>query len=122
MKTEHPTVPALTMACMNRRPQEELHFHSDRSVQYGAASFRDRLNALCPTVRQSMSRMETLDGKHHPTEVLNTLNPTATGNGCSQHLTIQHLLKHFTKKWFNLLSAQPGQVQESGHKFFRLYS
>jgi transposase InsO family protein len=62
MRTEYTTVPALTMACMNRRPREGLLFHSDRGVQYGAASFRDRLQTLCPTVRQSMSRKGNCSG------------------------------------------------------------
>jgi transposase InsO family protein len=89
MRTEHTTVPALAMAGMNRRPQEGLIFHSDRGIQYCAASFRDRLNGLCPTVRQSMSRkgncwdnacaesffktlkseLKTLEGKHGALEV-----------------------------------------------------
>jgi transposase InsO family protein len=89
MTAEHTTVPALTTACMNRRPQEGLLFHSDRGVQYCAASFRDHVKALCPTVRQSMSRkgncwdnacaesffktlkteLETLDGKRRASEV-----------------------------------------------------
>jgi transposase InsO family protein len=89
MTTEHTTVSALAMACMNRRPREGLLFHSDRGVQYCAALFRDRLEELCPTVRQSMSRkgncwdnacaesffktlkteLETLDGKHSGLEV-----------------------------------------------------
>jgi transposase InsO family protein len=89
MTTEHTSVPALTTARINRRPREGLLFHSDRGVQYCAASFRDRLHALCPAVRQSMSRkgncwdnacaesffktlkteLETLDGKHGALEV-----------------------------------------------------
>jgi transposase InsO family protein len=89
MRTEHTAIPALTMACMNRRPQEGLLFHSDRGVQYCAVSFRDCLKALCPAVRQSMSRkgncwdnacaesffktlkteLETRDGKHGAMEV-----------------------------------------------------
>jgi transposase InsO family protein len=89
MTAEHTTVPALTAACMKGRPQDGLLFHSDRGVQYCAASFRDCLKVLCPTVRQSMSRkgncrdnacaesffktlkteLETLDGKHRALEV-----------------------------------------------------
>jgi transposase InsO family protein len=89
MKTEHTTVPAPAAACMNRRPREGLLFHSDRGVQYCAVVFRERLEELCPAVRQSMSRkgncwdnacaesffktlkteLETLDGKHSVLEV-----------------------------------------------------
>jgi transposase InsO family protein len=89
MTTEHTTIPALVMACMNRRPQAGLIFHSDRGVQYCAASFRTRLNERCPQVRQSMSRkgncwdnacaetffktlkteVDKLDGKHPASEV-----------------------------------------------------
>jgi transposase InsO family protein len=62
MRTEHTTVPALAMACMNRRPGEGLLFHSDRGVQYCAASFRDRLQTLCPAVRQNMIRKGNCSG------------------------------------------------------------
>jgi transposase InsO family protein len=84
METSETSIAALEMALKNRRPQEGLLFHSDRGVQYCAQSFRDVLHALCPTVRQSMSRkgncwdnacaesffktvkreVETLEGKH----------------------------------------------------------
>jgi transposase InsO family protein len=56
MTAEHTTIPAFGMACMNRRPRSGLIFHSDRGVQYCAASFRTHLKEQCPTVRQSMSR------------------------------------------------------------------
>jgi transposase InsO family protein len=89
MTAEHTTVPALAMALMNRRPQAGLIFHSDRGVQYCAASFRATLNEGCPQVRQSMSRkgncwdnacaesffktlkseVDTLDGKQRASEV-----------------------------------------------------
>jgi hypothetical protein len=54
MTAEHTTLPAPAATCMNRRLQEGLLFHSDRGVQYCAASFRERLEELRPTVRQSM--------------------------------------------------------------------
>jgi transposase InsO family protein len=93
MTAEHTTVPALAMALMNRRPQAGLIFHSDRGVQYCAASFTAKLNEGCPTVRQSMSRkgncwdnacaesffktlkseVETLDGKQPASEVQNSV-------------------------------------------------
>jgi transposase InsO family protein len=77
------------MAVANRKAREGLLFHSDRGVQYCAKSFRGRLEELCPSVRQSMSRkgncwdnacaesffktlkreLETLDGKHAAEEV-----------------------------------------------------
>ena len=89
METVHTTIPALEMACTNRMPGEGLIFHSDRGVQYCAKSFRDRLEKVSSSVRQSMSRkgncwdnacaetffktlkreLETLDGKHAATEV-----------------------------------------------------
>jgi transposase InsO family protein len=89
MRTEHTTVPVLAMAFMNRRPQADLIFHSDRGVQYCTASFRATLKDGYPTVRQSMSRkgncwdnacaesffkirkseVATLDGKQRASEV-----------------------------------------------------
>jgi transposase InsO family protein len=82
-------VAALEMAVKNRPPESGLIFHSDRGVQYCSQPFRDTLRALCPAVRQSMSRkgncwdnacsesffktlkaeLETLDGKHSASEV-----------------------------------------------------
>jgi transposase InsO family protein len=56
METAHTTVPAMEMAFANRKAQEGLICHSDRGVQYCAKSFRARLGALRPPVRQSMSR------------------------------------------------------------------
>ena len=56
MEAAHTTVAALEMACKNRAHRDGLLFHSDRGVQYCAASFREKLRELCPTVRQSMSR------------------------------------------------------------------
>jgi transposase InsO family protein len=89
LEAAHTTIPALEMAVKNRSPRTGLIFHSDRGVQYCAKRFQDRLKALCPTVRQSMSRkgncwdnacaetffktlkreLETLDGKYSTTEV-----------------------------------------------------
>ena len=89
MTAEHTTVPAFTMARVNRRPQTGLIFHSDRGVQYCVASFRHKLNDGGATVRQSMSRkgncwdnacaetffktlkceLDTLDGKQSAEEV-----------------------------------------------------
>jgi len=56
METANTTVPALKMAVKNRLPRQGMIFHSDRGVQYCAQAFRDALHAICPTVRQSMSR------------------------------------------------------------------
>src|SRR5215470_11828084 len=50
------TIPALRMAVKNRVPLKELIFHSDRGVQYCSKHFRHVLYAVCPYVRQSMSR------------------------------------------------------------------
>jgi transposase InsO family protein len=47
---------AFIMACANRKPAEELIFHSDRGVQYCSQEFRETIKTHCPTVRQSMSR------------------------------------------------------------------
>jgi transposase InsO family protein len=89
LQTGNTTVAAPRMAFKNRPPRHGLIFHSDRGVQYCAAAFRDTLQALCPSVRQSMSRkgncwdnacaesffktlkreLETLDGKHAEAEV-----------------------------------------------------
>ena len=89
LETVHTTIPALHMACANRRAREGLLFHSDRGTQYCSNPFRDALRACCPTVRQSMSRkgncwdnacaesffktlkreLETLDGKHSAAEI-----------------------------------------------------
>jgi transposase InsO family protein len=89
METAHTTIAALDMAVKNRPPENGLLFHSDRGVQYCAASFRNFLGATCPLVRQSMSRkgncwdnacaesffktlkreLETLDDKHSAAEV-----------------------------------------------------
>ena len=89
METVNTTIPALRMAVKNRTPEKDFIFHSDRGVQYCAQAFRNTLHAICPAVRQSMSRkgnvwdnacvesffktlkceLETLEGKHSETEV-----------------------------------------------------
>jgi len=89
LETIHTSIPALEMAVTNRPPKEGLLCHSDRGVQYCAQSFRDLLQKLCPTARQSMSRkgncwdnscsesffktlkreLETLDGRRSEAEV-----------------------------------------------------
>ena len=89
METVNTTIPALMMAVNNRTPEKDLLFHSDRGVQYCAQVFRNALHAICPAVRQSMSRkgncwdnacaesffktlkceLDTLDGKHSEAEV-----------------------------------------------------
>ncbi len=93
METVDTTKKALEAACRNRRPQSTLIFHSDRGVQYCSCLFRDRLRALCPEVRQSMSRkgncwdnacaesffktlkkeVEIMDGKHSADEIRSEL-------------------------------------------------
>ena len=80
---------ALEMAVGNRAPRRGLIFHSDRGVQYCSEDFRLALQAVCPSVRQSMSRkgnvwdnacaeaffktlkweLDILDGKHSKQEV-----------------------------------------------------
>ncbi|GHU81792.1 hypothetical protein FACS189468_5060 [Spirochaetia bacterium] len=62
MTAEHTTITAFGMTCMNRRPHVGLMFHSDRGVQYCAASFRARLNEGGVSVRQSMSRNGNCSG------------------------------------------------------------
>ena len=84
MDSGRAAVAALSMAFKNRPDREGLLFHSDRGTRYCAEVFRDTLAALCPSVRQSMSRNgncwdnacaesffktlkrepETLDGRH----------------------------------------------------------
>jgi transposase InsO family protein len=56
METCHTVIPALDMADRNRAPRTGLNFHSGRSVQYCAKSFREKLTGRCPSVRQGMSR------------------------------------------------------------------
>ncbi len=93
METADTTVKALEAACLHRRPQPSLIFHSDRGVQYCSSLFTDRLKALCPTARQSMSRkrncwdnacaesffktlkkeVDILDGKYSADEIRNEL-------------------------------------------------
>ena len=83
------TVPALQMAVKNRVPRKGLIFHSDRGVQFCSMLFRQTLYAVCPSVRQSMSRkgnvwdnacaesffktlkweLDALNGKHTKQEV-----------------------------------------------------
>ena len=55
MKTIETTIPALRMALINRTPEKDLIFHSDRGVQYCCAAFRNVL-AAGKITRQSMSR------------------------------------------------------------------
>jgi transposase InsO family protein len=93
LETVNTTIPALRMAAKNRAPEKDMIFHSDRGVQYCAVAFRSTLSAICPTVRQSMSRkgncwdnacaesffktlkceLETLEGKHSEAEVRQTV-------------------------------------------------
>lgn len=56
MEASETAVPALKMAVKNRVPRKGLIFHSDRGVQYCSKLFRHVLYAVCPFVRQSMSR------------------------------------------------------------------
>jgi transposase InsO family protein len=56
MAVRDTSVQALSMAVGNRKPGEDLLFHSDRGVQYCAPEFRRALVTYCPLVRQSMSR------------------------------------------------------------------
>jgi transposase InsO family protein len=93
MTAEHTTVRAFGMAVINRPPRPGLIFHSDRGVQYCAASFRATLKEGGAGVRQSMSRkgncwdnacaetffktlkaeLETLDGRHTAQAVQNSV-------------------------------------------------
>ena len=56
LEASETAVPALKMAVGNRVPRKGLIFHSDRGVQYCSKFFRQVLHAVCPSVRQSMSR------------------------------------------------------------------
>ena len=47
-------VEALEMACRNRNPKQEVMIHSDRGIQYAAATFRSVLEKQ--GFNQSMSR------------------------------------------------------------------
>lgn len=55
MHTGKTVIPAMKMAITNRRPKENMIFHSDRGVQYACTAFRSYLKSL-KVVRQSMSR------------------------------------------------------------------
>jgi len=54
LKAVDTSVAAWRMALNNRSIEGELHFHSDRGIQYACTEFRDQLKGL-PVV-QSMSR------------------------------------------------------------------
>jgi transposase InsO family protein len=56
LEASETTIPALKMAVKNRFPRKGFIFHSDRGVQYCSKLFRQSLYAICPSVRQSMSR------------------------------------------------------------------
>jgi transposase InsO family protein len=93
METAHTAIPAVEMTCANRKARKELIFHSDRGVQYCAASFWEALKTSCPSVHQSMGRkgncwdnacaesffktlkreLETLDGRHSGAEVRDSM-------------------------------------------------
>jgi len=54
MKPENTTIAALQKAVANRKPEENLLFHSDRGVQYTSGQMREKLSAIGAI--QSMSR------------------------------------------------------------------
>lgn len=54
MRAENTTVAALRKAVANRKPKEELIFHSDRGVQYTCGRMREEISAIGAV--QSMSR------------------------------------------------------------------
>lgn len=54
MKPENTTIAALQKAVANRKPEEDLIFHSDRGVQYTCGQMREELSAIGAI--QSMSR------------------------------------------------------------------
>lgn len=54
MTAENTTVAALQKAVANRKPKEELIFHSDRGVQYTCGRMREEISAIGAV--QSMSR------------------------------------------------------------------
>lgn len=55
MRAEDTTLPAWKMAVNNRKPKNDIIFHSDRGVQYACNEFTDVLNKN-PLVKRSMSR------------------------------------------------------------------
>jgi transposase InsO family protein len=89
LEASETTIPAFKMAVKNRPPRKGFIFHSDRGVQYCSKHFRQVLYAICPSVRQSISRkgdvwdnacaesffktlkweLDILDGKHTRQEV-----------------------------------------------------
>ena len=82
-------IPTLDKAYINRKPESNLIFHSDRGSQYCSDDFKKNLNQYCPTIQQSMSRkgncwdnacaesffktlkteLDTLNGKYSEEEV-----------------------------------------------------
>lgn len=54
MSAENTTIAALQKAVANRKPEEELIFHSDRGVQYTCGRMREEISAIGAV--QSMSR------------------------------------------------------------------
>lgn len=58
MKTEETVLATLNMAIKNRKPLDNMIFHSDRGVQY--ASYKTRNLVALYKMRQSMSRKGNL--------------------------------------------------------------
>ena len=54
MTPEHTTIKAFKKAISNRKPKQQMIFHSDRGVQYAAKQFQELLKKN--QCRQSMSR------------------------------------------------------------------
>ena len=56
MEADETVVSALEMAYGNRKPENDLIFHSDRGGQYCSNEFKKSLKRYCPNLQQSMSR------------------------------------------------------------------
>lgn len=95
-------VTALTMACINRKPQPKLIFHSDRGVQYCSKEFRTALSGACPEVRQSMSRKENCWDNAYAESFFKTLKrELAELDGRSSRKQTQSAVFEYIEAYYN---------------------
>jgi transposase InsO family protein len=102
METIDTTVKALEAACLNRRPKQNLIFHSDRGVQYCSHLFRENLKSLCPTVRQSMSRKGNCWDNACAESFFKTLKKEVEVlDGNHSALTVQECVFYYIEVYYN---------------------
>jgi transposase InsO family protein len=96
------TLKALEAACLNRRPKQNLIFHSDRGVQYCSTLFREKLTSLCPTVRQSMSRKGNCWDNACAESFFKTLKKEVEVlDGKYSALTVQECIFYYIEAYYN---------------------